>query len=368
VPKIVEKPHPRPPKPSKPIGTLVPGNVESSKLEDQVRGKLTIAGVELQEERLGIQCGFDEARNRYPVLTPDFLIPSAKVCIEIDPENTHSDRVEQDRVRNELLIAAGWRVVRLRMGGLKAIGDGDVVSEAGSFTVAAAAALVDAIADAVDGRPGVVRTVKRKPMAPMKKSRMGAIREDEYKLGVHNVRWSLDNGEVLDLAVVDGGRYLGRVMKSEFPRYVRTLDFHGTPKDQWRKLLGPLFESMDASEFEPVSTFPWGDSMFIGPQADTIRLKDKFNPFGYGETFTTNLEGFEEHDAAIIQGTGGAVLVELHAEAIALGWEIQSVRTDSGRYGDYQEIVLIRKGFQAKAGHPGGSAPGLVQLRGQRLG
>lgn len=36
----------------------------------------------------------------------------------------------------------------------------------------------------------------------------------------------------------------------------------------WRKAWEPLFEGMEASEFEPVSTFPWGDSLFIGPRPE----------------------------------------------------------------------------------------------------
>ncbi|TSE15006.1 DUF559 domain-containing protein [Arthrobacter sp. KBS0703] len=347
MPKIVTKPRWTPPEPSHPIGTLLPGSAETSKLEEQVRARLTAAGVQLHDERLGIQCGFDEARNRYPVLTPDFLILDAKVCIEIDPANIHADRVDQDKVRNALLAAAGWRVVRLRLGSLEAIGEWDVVSDSGTLTVAAVPALVEAIGDAVAGRPGVVRTVKGKPAAPRKKSRLGAIREDEYKFGVHTVRWTLDDGEVLDLAVVDNGRYLGRVMKSEFPRYVRPLDLRDIPKDDWRKALEPLFEGMEPSEFEPVSTFPWGDSLFIGPQAGTIYLKDKFSPFGPGEVLTTNLEGVHEYNAAAIQGADHAVLAELHAEAIALGWEIESVSLESGRNGEYQRVVLSRKGFEA---------------------
>lgn len=346
MPKIVTKPKWTPPVPSQAVGSLLPGSTETSKLEEQAHAKLTVAGIQLHDERLGIQCGFDAARNKYPVLTPDFLVLDAKVCVEIDPENTHADRVDQDRRRNELLAQAGWRVVRLRLGGLGAIGEWDVVSDSGTLTVAALSALVEAIGDAAAGRPGRVRTVKRKPTAPRKSSLLGAIREDEYKFGVHNVRWKL-KGKVLDLAIVDNGRYLGRVMKSEFPRYVRPLDLQGKPKDQWRAVLKSLFETMEGSDFEPASTFPWGDSMFVGLQAGKIRLHEKFNPFGPGERFTTNLEGVVEYDEAIIQGADGAVLAELHAEAISVGWQINELQAHTGKYGDYLEVVLIRKNFEA---------------------
>lgn len=346
MPKIVTRPWWTPPEPSHPIGTLLPGNAESSKLEEQVRAKLTAAGIQLQEARLGVQCGFDEARNKYPVLTPDFLIPDDKVCIEIDPESTHSGREDQDRGRNELLAAAGWRVVRLRMGGLEAIGEGDVVSDSGGFTIAAAEALVEAVNDAVAGRTAVIRTVKRKTTTARKKSRLGAIREDEYQDRVHRVKWALDDGTILDLGIVDA-RYLARSRKWEFPRFVRQPDLQGAPKEDWRKILEPLFENMSAAEFEPVSTYPWGDSLFIGPQARNIRLRDKFNPFGPGEYLTTNRDGVVEYNTAIFQAAEGAVMAELHAEAVAIGWEIQSVQARTGRHGDYQEVVLVRNGFEA---------------------
>lgn len=345
MPKIVTKPRPAPRAPEHDIGSLLPGSSLTSKLEEAARAKLTAAGVNFLEERLGIQCGLDEPRNKYPVLTPDMIVADSRVCVEIDSDRDHADRVDQDLVRNQLLAEAGWRVVRLRLGGLEAIGAWDVVSDSGTLTVAAVPALVEAIGDAVADRPGVVRTVTRKPSAPKKKSRLGAIREDEYKFGVHNMTWKPASGESLHLAVVGGGRYLGRVMKSEFPRFLRPLDLQGTDKDRWRTVLEPLLDGMDEADFEPVSRFPWGDSLFIGPQAEAIWLGDKFSPFGPGWSGTANLKGAAEYDTSIVQDGAGAVLVELHAEAIALGWEIHSIQPRTGRHGDYHEIELVCRGF-----------------------
>lgn len=343
MPKIVARKPWTPSEPSTPIGSLLPGSSLTSKLEEAARARLTAAGVNLVGERLGIQCGFDEARNKYPVLTPDMIVADSCVCVEIDSDRDHDARVDQDRRRNELLALAGWKVVRLRLGGLEAIGEWDVLSDSGTLTVAAVPALVEAIADAVAGRPAKVRTVKRNPSAPKKKSRLGAIREDDFHDRLHRAKWELPNGQVLDLAIVDG-RYLGRSRKWEFPWFVRHLDLQGLPKDQWRTVLAPLFEDMEARDFEPVSRFPWGDSLFVGPQASQIGLHEKFNPFGRGERFTTNLEGFAQHNDAIIQDADGVVLAELHADAIAIGWHITSIQPRSGRYGDYQEVILGRQG------------------------
>lgn len=52
------------PAPVHSIGSVRPGKPLTSKLEEQVRVKLTVAGVELVGVRHEIQCGFDEVRNK----------------------------------------------------------------------------------------------------------------------------------------------------------------------------------------------------------------------------------------------------------------------------------------------------------------
>lgn len=74
-------------------------------------------------------------------------------------------------------------------------------------------------------------------------------------------------------------------------------------------------------------------------------MNDKFSPFGLWEVLTTNLEGTHEYNEAAFQGADLAVVVELHAEAIALGWVIESVSLESGWNGVTSGLFLARKGF-----------------------
>jgi hypothetical protein len=68
VPQIVNKPRPAAAVLSHAVGILLPCHNETSKLEELVRTKLTAARDNLLAERLGIQCGYDQERNKYPVL------------------------------------------------------------------------------------------------------------------------------------------------------------------------------------------------------------------------------------------------------------------------------------------------------------
>lgn len=59
-------------------------------------------------------------------LTPDILIPAARVCIEYDGARWHAGRDANDADRNARLEAHGWRVVRLRCKPLELLGQYDL--------------------------------------------------------------------------------------------------------------------------------------------------------------------------------------------------------------------------------------------------
>ena len=94
-----------------PIGTLLPGSSLTSKIDEATRVKLIAAGVDLVGERLGIQCGFDEARNKYPVLTPDLTVADSQVCVEIDRITSTPTGWSSARRTSGLLADAGLRPV-----------------------------------------------------------------------------------------------------------------------------------------------------------------------------------------------------------------------------------------------------------------
>ncbi|OAE01764.1 hypothetical protein [Arthrobacter sp. OY3WO11] len=96
---------------STPSAPLLPGSSLTSKLDEATRAKLIAAGVDLVGERLGIQCGIDEARNKYPVLTPDLTVADSQVCVEIDRITSTPTGWSRTRRTSGLLADAGLRPV-----------------------------------------------------------------------------------------------------------------------------------------------------------------------------------------------------------------------------------------------------------------
>lgn len=309
-----------------------------SKIEEQVRERLVAAGLTVHKGRSAIQCGFEPLHGNYPLLTPDILISRTKVCVEVDSGFTHAAREATDATRNSLLADVGWQVVRLRLGGLSPIGEHDVVVEAQVASLEAISALVDAVADAVAGRPGTVRRIAKKVVKAPTASRLGAMAAHQYYDNAFYVSWSL-NGEVLRLVAMDSGRYLGRAIDQGAPRFIRHLGLDEVPRKKWRTTLLPILEAMTPSDFEPVSLYPWGEEMFVGEQASAMWLSPKFH-LGVAEWATTgNIEGFEAWSPTSVSAKG-KVGVELHPAAVAAGWRLTSVVVKSGFRGPYQRIEM----------------------------
>lgn len=333
-----------------PAGTVIQSrNLSTSKTELQVRDKLIAAGFMLHKGRSAIQCGLEPRRGNFPVLTPDILISRTKVCIEVDPAYTHAGKEETDQLRNDLLGGVGWKVIRLRLGGLGAIGEHDVLVESEAVTKEAMEALVLAVTDAVAGRAGTIREVRKKePTTPRKQSRLGAIAEHKYYENAFYISWKLGSGEVLRMVAMDSGRYLGISQGWGAPRFIRMLGLDEVPRQQWRGTVQPILESMSDADFTPVSTFPWGDELFMGEQAHQVGISPKFHLGAGLWDLTANLEGAETHsDIAVYDGK--KVLIKLHPEAVECGWRIDAMEPRTGRHGTYQEIRLLRRPLPADA-------------------
>lgn len=336
--------------PRYPAGTVIQsGNPATSKTEQQVRDNLIAAGFVVHKGRSAIQCGHEPQRDNFPVLTPDILISKAKVCIEVDPAYTHAGKEEADQLRNDLLGGVGWQVVRLRLGGLGAIGEHDVLAPSETVTKAVMEALVLAVSDAVAGRAGTIRKVRKKdPTTPRKQSRLGAIAEHKYYENAFYISWRLGSGEVLRMVAMDSGRYLGISERSEAPRFIRMLGLDRVPRQQWRSTVQLVLETMSDSDFTPVSTFPWGDDLFIGDLARGIGISPKFHLGAGSWDLTANLDGADGHtEAAVCDGK--KVLIELHPAAVECGWRIGAMEPRAGRHGTYQEIRLLRHPLPADA-------------------
>lgn len=326
-----------------PAGTVIQSrNLSTSKTEQQVRDKLIAAGFVVPKGRSAIQCGHEPQRDNFPVLTPDILISRTKVCIEVDPAYTHAGKEANDQLRNDLLGGVGWQVVRLRLGGLGAIGEHDVLAQSETVTKEVMEALVLAVTDAVAGRAGTIRKVKKKESTtPRKQSRLGAIAEHKYYENAFYISWRLSSGAVLRMVAMDLGRYLGISERSEAPRYICMLGLDKLPRQQWRSTVQLVLESMADSDFTPVSTFPWGDELFIGDQARGVRVSPKFHLGARFWDLAANIEGADSYTESAVCA-GRKVLIELHPKAVECGWRIGAVQWRTGRNGTYQEIQLLR--------------------------
>ncbi|MCU6480529.1 hypothetical protein [Arthrobacter sp. A2-55] len=334
-----------PDSPKYPLGTMVPSrSTDISALEVQVRVALESTGAKFLPERMSIQCGLEPARGNFPLLTPDLIVSGALVCVEIDSEYTHGDRNEVDQSRNLLLAGLGWTVVRLRLGGLPPVGEHDVICEASTPSKAAIEALAAAVADAVAGTPGAVRKIHKKAAVVSKsqKSRLGAMAEHKYHENAFYAGWTTESGEKLALVVTAGGRYLSVDMGGRGLHFIRHLDLHTRDRKTWRSELIRVLKEQELTSFEPSSIYPWGDTLFIGAQADALQTTlKKFNPGGSDFAFTANLEGPDEfNDESVLKD--GSVLASLHPEACEIGWSISDVRLHAGRNGPYQSILLVR--------------------------
>ena len=327
-----------------PAGTVIQSrNLSTSQTEQEVRDKLVAAGFAVHKGRSAIQCGHEPLRNNFPVLTPDILISKTKVCVEVDPAYTHTGDEEKDKTRNDLLAGVGWQVVRLRLGGLGPIGEYDVLAESERVTNEVMDALVLAVSDAVEGRPGSIRTIRKKETSIVrKKSRLGAIAEHTYYDNAFYISWTLNSGAVLRMVAMDSGRYLAIAERSEAPRFICMLGLDKVPRPQWRGAVQGILQDMSDSDYVPASTFPWGDELFIGLQAEAVGISPKFHLGATSWGLTANVDGADAFTEVALCA-GSEVLTQLHPEAVERGWWIGDVQLRSGRYGAYQEIQLVRR-------------------------
>jgi hypothetical protein len=244
------------PVPLHPIGAVVAfQNPTTSKIEQHVVQRLLEAGLPVRQG-LAIQCGYDALRDLFPVLIPGLIIDGTTVCVEVDPVYTHGGRELQDVMRNAPLTDVGWTVVRLRLGRQKAVSRYDVIAEGDTITDDVMAALVAAVSDAVAGRLPTIRKVAQP--APRAQGRLSQLNPRSGWAGARFCAWTLDTGETVRLAVMDSGRYLGLDRGKGGVWFLRLLDLHRTPRNQWRGKLETLLAQMDEADFTPASAFPWG--------------------------------------------------------------------------------------------------------------
>lgn len=329
--------------PEHPVGTIVTShNPVTSKAEHDLGQRLSDAGLDLHRGRSAIQCGFDGTRGNWPVLTPDFLVKESRVCIEFDPGYTHTGGEEDDLRRNELLTDVGWVVVRLRTGGLPALGPYDVTTDTSSFTVAAVAALVESVHDAIADRPGTHRHIGQAAPTIRRKSRLGSIAAHQHLENAFYASWSLSNGETARLVLMAGGHYLaGTGAGFGTPAFILRLGLDRLPRAKWRKNLEQLLSDLPDDALRPTSWFPWGDDLFTGDHADDVVVGRKFNAGADAHIGSMNLPGIRDWTANTVTCPDGTVL-HVHPEAVDAGWRFADLREFSARHGGHQRYLLMR--------------------------
>lgn len=317
-------------------------NPITSKTEQELRQRLTDAGLPLHPGRSAVQCGFDQDHRTWPVLTPDFLIRDSTVCVEFDSGYTHAGEEDADRRRNRLLADIGWTVVRLRTGGLPALGPYDVTTDTSSFTVAAVEALVESVHDAVAGRPGTVRHFPKAAPRRRNASRLGSIAAHKHLENAFSASWTGDTGETSRLVIMAGGHYLAATGAGwGTPAFIIRLGLDRLPRARWRGNLEEVLSDLSGDSLQPISWFPWGDELFTGVHAATVHPGRTFNVGAEAHISSLDLPDVASWTADTIACVDGSSL-GLHPEAIDAGWRFADLRQLPGRRGGHQKYLLMR--------------------------
>jgi len=110
------------------------GSTKTSHLEGRVRKVLEDAGFRTYPQGTLLCVGVDSAgRNRF--FTPDILLRKPRAVVEVDPHHWHGspEKIAEDIMRNRFYAALGFKVVRVRIAGTKALSPNDVVIPESDF-------------------------------------------------------------------------------------------------------------------------------------------------------------------------------------------------------------------------------------------
>ena len=167
-----------------------------------------------------------------------------------------------------MLAAVGWTVLRLRLDARKGdhIGDRDVVVESSGFTRAAQSALVEAIEDFKEQRPGRVSIVPKgkSPRAAQRRSHIANIGPDRYSDDTYWFTWypGLDSPESHRLRLAVGGRYL-YCAAGRGSLFVDEVGLHEVARDDWKARLTAYLAGKTPADLRGATKWPWGDNLLI---------------------------------------------------------------------------------------------------------
>lgn len=357
------------PKTRRTFGDVVPSrSLSRSKAEEQVRDFLAQAGYRLRGTTVGVLCRHPDAGKTFLTLTPDILFRGVRLAVEVDPCGptsssrgwTHTGDEDKDRLRNDMLEAVGWTVIRLRLGAREGghIGDRDVVAESSTFTLAAQQALIAAIEDYLADRTGQVRVVRKgKTPAPAKRrSSVARIVPDRYCTDAHWFHWypDLNKPDKVSLRLSVGGRYL---YDSE-RLFVAEVGLHEVEPEQWKERLAEVLAGQASADVVGTTQWPWGPTLLVCPT--TFDAPDS-EPDGAAAreivaacerrargidtvefSFTVSGEEVSYWNEVALQTADHEPVVALHPAALDAGYRITSVAAQAGPYGPYRRITVAR--------------------------
>ncbi|MEE6296866.1 hypothetical protein [Georgenia wangjunii] len=341
------------------IGDLRPSHHDvTSEVERAVRQLVKDAGFALPRNRMAVVCRHPDKDYFYLLLTPDLLLVEHKIAIEVDPCNpvpdgrffTHRGAEQKDRLRNELLAEAGWSVIRIRLGANKGmhIGPRDVIVESSTVTKAAAAAVLEAVDDAVHDRPAHVRLVKKgkTPTRAGRRSHVANIGKFKYSDDGHIFTWypDLEDPKGIKLRLSMGGRYMCDHYSRE-RAVIAEAGLHEIAREQWKDRLTELLSEVGPPPWT-TTKWPWGETLLVpqdGQPADVVTACErKATIDDIVIAFTVSGSNLAGYDAAGLYSADESPVALLHKDASAVGYRIERVVGHSGRYGGYHEVVISR--------------------------
>jgi len=124
-------------KPTAKTGDLfADGSTATSKLEARIRWTIKKSGYRVYPPSTRIYTPPDHNGKRHKY-TPDIILRKPKLIVEVDPLFTHrgEDKVNDDIARNRMYARMGYTVVRIRIGGARALSPNDVVILEGDYDI-----------------------------------------------------------------------------------------------------------------------------------------------------------------------------------------------------------------------------------------
>lgn len=175
---------------------------------------------------------------------PDLVVGA--VAVEVDSPARRGggpSHVEgwpaEDTYRDDCLRAAGYQVVRVRLGGLPPVTDSHNVLRDGGISNTVLEMLVEAIGDAERGLAPTTRRAPSPVAASRPSSSLGPITEDKYKPeGCYTFTWR-DGEEQTRYSLRSHGRFL-----FAGDMFVREVGLDMTPKRKWRDVLLSLIPTL----------------------------------------------------------------------------------------------------------------------------